>query len=113
MKKDEKKIEEIKRRLETEKKEIEEELKKFKETLDFGDESDHLEEESDESEEIGTYLSIKKLQSARLEAINRALEKLQNNTYGFCEQCGKRIEQEILDVDPESALCKNCKQKRE
>ncbi len=109
MKKDNANTEEIKRRLEAEKKEIEEELAKFKETLDFGDESDHLEEESDESEEMGTYLGVKKTQDARLGAINRALEKIQSGTYGSCERCGKPIEQEILDIDPESALCKSCK----
>lgn len=111
MKKNHEKAEEVKKKLEAEKKEIENELAKFKESLDFGDEKDHMEEESDESEEMGTYFSIKKLQDTRLEAINRALEKIRNGTYGLCEQCGKPIEQEILDIDPESALCKNCKHK--
>ncbi len=111
MKKNDIKTEETKKRLEAEKKEIGEELEKFKNSLDFGDENDHEEEESDESEEMGTYLSIKKLQDTRLEAINRALEKIKNGTYGSCEQCGKPIEEEVLNIDPESALCKGCKHK--
>lgn len=109
MKKNDAKTEEIKKKLEQSKQEIKEELEKFKESLDFGDETDHMEEESDESEEMGTYMGIKKLQDARLEAIDRALAKIENGTYGFCERCGKPIEKEILDIDPESALCKNCK----
>ncbi len=112
MKKNDAQTEEIRKKLEQSRKEIEEELEQFKASLDFGDETDHMEEESDESEEMGTFLSIKKLQDARLEAIDRALEKIKNGTYGFCERCGKPIEKEIVNIDPESALCKNCKHNR-
>ncbi len=108
MKKEYKEMEEKLRR---EKAEIEEELAKLKTTLDFGDETDHEEEESDESEEIGNYLGIKKSQDARLNQINHALEKIADGSYGVCEKCGKSIEQKILDIDPESLLCKACKQK--
>ena len=103
--------EKIAERLQKEKTEIEEELSNLKTTLDFGDETDHLEEESDESEEIGNYLGIKKLQDARLEQINRALGKIKDGSYGKCEKCGMAIEQKILDIDPESLLCKACKLK--
>ncbi len=92
-----------------EKEKIEKELIKLKETLDFGDDTDHYEEETDEAEEMGNYLGIKRTQDARLEQIKKALQKIKNGTYGKCDKCGGEIEQRILDVDPESLYCKNCK----
>lgn len=96
-------------RLLSEKIKIEKELEKLKEGLNFGDDVDNFEEETDEAEERGTYLGIKKTQDARLEQINRALQKIRNGKYGICEKCGGPIEKKILDIDPESLYCKNCK----
>jgi len=43
---------------------------------------------------------------------DKALDKIEGNTYGKCELCGKEIEAAILDVDPESLFCMNCKKKQ-
>ncbi len=102
-------LKEVEERLIFEKEKIEKELIKLKETLDFGDDTDHYEEETDEAEEMGNYLGIKRTQDARLEQIKKALQKIKNGTYGKCDKCGGEIEQRILDVDPESLYCKNCK----
>ncbi len=99
------------KRLIAEKEAIEKDMARFKETLDFGDDIDHGEEESDESEERGNYLSVKKSQDARLEQIEKALQKIKDGTYGICENCGKPIEAKILEVNPESLLCRACKLK--
>lgn len=88
---------------------IEKEIEKLKESLDFGDDVDHYEEETDEVEEMGNYLGVKKTQDARLKQIVKALAKIKNGTYGICEKCGKPIEKKILEIDPESLLCKSCK----
>ena len=105
-KEDLKKIEE---KLLSEKLEIEKDLKKLKEGLDFGSDVDNFDEESDEAEEMGNYLGIKKTQDARLSQIDKAIQKIKEGTYGTCGKCGKLIEMEILEIDPESFLCKNCK----
>lgn len=102
-------LKEIEEKLIFEKEKIEKDLVKLKETLDFGDDTDHFEEETDEAEEMGNYLGIKRTQDARLGQINKALQKIKNGTYGKCEKCGGEIEQKILDIDPESLYCKNCK----
>ncbi|MGC9603252.1 MAG: TraR/DksA C4-type zinc finger protein [Minisyncoccia bacterium] len=102
-------LKEIEGKLLSEKTKIEGEMAKLKEGLDFGDDVDNFEEETDEAEERGTYLGIKKTQDARLEQINKALEKIRRGRYGVCEKCGGPIERKILDVDPESLYCKNCK----
>ncbi|MCB0866332.1 MAG: TraR/DksA C4-type zinc finger protein [Solirubrobacterales bacterium] len=40
--------------------------------------------------------------------IIRALEKLDEGTYGVCDGCGERIPAGRLHAAPESALCVNC-----
>ncbi len=105
-KEDLKKIEE---KLLSEKTKIEGDLAGMKEKLDFGSDIDHSDEETDETEEFGNYLSIKRSQDDRLERINKALGKIKGGIYGICEKCGQPIELKILDIDPESLLCKNCK----
>ncbi len=109
MNKDE--LKEAEKRLLAEKAVIEKDMARFKETLDFGDDIDHGEEESDESEEMGNYLSVKKSQDARLEQIEKALGKIASGTYGVCENCGAKIDGELLKVNPESLLCRDCKLK--
>lgn len=40
-----------------------------------------------------------------LKAIDDALEKIGNGTYGICEVCGKEIEKERLEAVPWTTLC--------
>jgi DnaK suppressor protein len=40
-----------------------------------------------------------------LKAIDDALERIQNGTYGICEVCGKEIEEERLEAVPWTTLC--------
>ncbi|MFP5352019.1 MAG: TraR/DksA family transcriptional regulator [Actinomycetota bacterium] len=43
--------------------------------------------------------------------IQRALEKIDEGTYGKCESCGKEIPPERLEAVPAATLCVDCKQK--
>lgn len=43
-----------------------------------------------------------------LSEIQTALNKIAEGTYGICEQCGKEIAEERLEVRPYSRLCINC-----
>jgi RNA polymerase-binding transcription factor DksA len=42
---------------------------------------------------------------ARYDNILRALERVEHNTYGTCEVCGKTIETARLDADPAAMTC--------
>lgn len=48
-----------------------------------------------------------------LEAIEEALNRLENGSYGFCEVCGQPIEPRRLEIMPETPLCRNCMSQRE
>jgi len=97
------------KKLREEEKAITDQLAHIDDDLDFGDEIDHLEEETDESEERANRVGIKDSLEKRLERVTAALAKIGQGTYGICEQCKGDISTELLAVDPESLLCKNCK----
>ena len=77
--------------------------------VDFGADIDHGDEESDRSEQVGDQLAAARDLKDRLNEIDIALGKIESGGYGICEKCGKPIEHEILDIDPESRFCKACK----
>lgn len=42
-------------------------------------------------------------------AIDDALQKINNGTYGICDACGKEISLERLETVPSTTICRNCK----
>lgn len=50
---------------------------------------------------------------ALLAQIDRALERLDDHTYGLCESCGEPIGKMRLQAFPRATLCVACKQKQE
>ncbi len=45
---------------------------------------------------------------AELKAIEAALQRLEDGTYGTCVRCGEAISEERLEAVPHAALCRNC-----
>jgi RNA polymerase-binding protein DksA len=45
--------------------------------------------------------------------IDRALEKIDEGTYGSCERCGQQIPEERLAAVPYATLCLSCRQLEE
>ncbi|MEX1014450.1 MAG: TraR/DksA C4-type zinc finger protein [Candidatus Paceibacterota bacterium] len=102
---------EIEERLIEEKEKIEKNIEALKGNLDFGDDVDGGDEEINETEEMSNFLSIREKLETRIDDIENALDKIKAGEFGLCEACGKRIAIEVLKVDPESRLCKDCKKK--
>ena len=50
--------------------------------------------------------------SAMRTDVVRALEKLDEGTYGLCDRCGARIPEERLEARPWSVLCVRCASRR-
>lgn len=96
--------------LQEEKKKLENEIKGVG-NADLSSDTHDLEEIADEDEEAvineGVVVSLKD----SLKNINLALDKIGAGAYGVCEECGKEISLELLQADPESRLCQNCKLK--
>ncbi|MBU4319745.1 MAG: TraR/DksA C4-type zinc finger protein [Nitrospinae bacterium] len=60
-------------------------------------------------------ISLRQLSNHRevMVKIDAALEKLQEGTYGICEDCGGKINEERLKVLPFAIYCKDCQEKIE
>lgn len=65
--------------------------------------------ESDRS----TLLRIRDRESYLIRKIKKALERLEEGTFGICELCGKEISMERLRVRPVTLHCIKCKTKIE
>jgi len=72
-----------------------------------------FDEESGEGDTINVErerdLALSAQALAAVEEIDRALAKIDNGTYGICEQCGEHIPKERLRALPYAALCVRCK----
>lgn len=98
-------------KLRVEEKKILDEISHLKDNLDFGDDVDSLEEETNETEEFGNMLSIKSSLDDRLRHVREALDRIEKGKYGVCASCGGVIENAVLEAEPASELCKQCKAK--
>lgn len=66
---------------------------------------------TDLAEETG--LTLIDLRKDTLEKIEQALRKLEEDTYGICEDCGIEISEARLKALPFAIYCVECKQSRE
>jgi DnaK suppressor protein len=48
-----------------------------------------------------------------LEKIDKALERIQDGTFGICEQCDEEISVKRLEARPVTTLCIRCKEEQE
>jgi len=61
--------------------------------------------------EVQNFAALESLRDAALEelqAVNRALERIDHGTYGECAVCGKNIDPRRLTVMPHAAACVAC-----
>jgi DnaK suppressor protein len=48
-----------------------------------------------------------------LEKIQKALDKIDDGSFGVCEECGSAISNKRLEARPETTLCIRCKEDQE
>ncbi len=47
----------------------------------------------------------------QIRCINAALNRIENDDYGWCQDCGEEINQKRLEIDPAAAYCIRCADK--
>ena len=67
-----------------------------------------LERQADEVEEYTTRLPLEHNLETKLAAVNAAIAKIANGSYGKCDKCGKNIPLERLEIFPEARFCVEC-----
>lgn len=107
-------LDEVQAALVKEREELRKELKRFasdeghtKDTFradypNFGSDED---ENAAEVTEYENRLGVERNLEPSLQAVDRALAKIDNGTYGICEVCGKQIDQDRLKAMPSVATC--------
>ena len=60
-----------------------------------------------------TNYKILEIESAELDQVDYALERIESGTYGTCEECEKPINPERLRALPFASLCIACKRSQE
>ncbi len=77
--------------------------------LEFGDGfADAGAATAERTEVLGLVESLK----GQLSSVEKALLKIDNGSYGSCDNCGKPIPPERLEARPASVLCIDCKNQR-
>lgn len=75
----------------------------------FADPADRATVESDRA----FTLRIRDRERRLIKKIREALVRMDNGTYGICEECGEEIGVSRLKARPVTRLCINCKSKQE
>lgn len=68
---------------------------------DSNDLADRAEDFEERSSTLSTLV-------ARLNDINSSIRKIDAGTYGMCEKCGNKIEDDRLEANMAAQTCKNC-----
>jgi DnaK suppressor protein len=75
-------------------------------TQDIGDEAANIYNKQ-------VLLSLNENERQRLQEVDESLDRIQNGTYGICEECGEPIGLKRLEVRPVAKYCVPCKTKLE
>jgi DnaK suppressor protein len=78
-------------------------------TTNFPDPTDRATQESDRSFE----LRIRDRERKLLGKIREALDRIDEGTFGICEECGEEIGEGRLKARPVTTLCIDCKMEQE
>jgi len=110
-------IKKFKKRLEEKKEEVTKELLSFASKSNpstgnfdtvFPKYGEHLDENA---QEINTYedtLPVEYALEKDLDEIRKSLQRIEEGTYGVCENCGKQIDTKRLEAYPEAERCVSC-----
>lgn len=71
------------------------------------------EDSKEPSEGLDKELALEKNQEDMLNAINGALDRISDGSYGRCVGCGIEITRERLDAIPYTSYCVDCEKKQE
>mgnify|MGYP001422442690 CR=1 FL=1 len=83
--------------------------KEYKINSEIGDAIDS----SVEEQERELDLLLKDREQARLKGIENALQRMESDDFGYCEECGENISKKRLLVVPLTRMCINCQSTEE
>src|SRR5204862_774769 len=81
-------------------------------TLDTNDLPDEMDLASSEYLQSFTF-RLRGRERVFLDKIEKALRKIEDGSFGICEECGEEISIKRLEARPETTLCIRCKEDQE
>src|SRR5438552_142849 len=81
-------------------------------TLDSNDLPDEMDLASSEYLQSFTF-RLRGREKSFLDKITKALAKIDDGTFGVCEECGEEVSVKRLEARPETTLCIKCKEDQE
>lgn len=81
-------------------------------TLDANDLPDEMDLASSEYLQSFTF-RLRGREKVFLDKIEKALRKIEEGSFGICEDCGEEISVKRLEARPETTLCIRCKEDQE
>jgi len=75
--------------------------------------SNHMADDATDAFDQAVDVALKRKIETSLKEIKRALDKLDDGTYGICESCGGRIDRARLEALPQAKCCLDCQTRRE
>lgn len=81
-------------------------------TLDADDLPDEMDLASSEYLQAFTF-RLRGREKNLLDKIQKALDRIDNGTFGICEECDEQISMKRLEARPETTLCIRCKEEQE
>jgi DnaK suppressor protein len=81
-------------------------------TLDTNDLPDEMDLASSEYLQSFTF-RLRGREKSFLDKIERALQKIEEGSFGNCEECGEEVSVKRLEARPETTLCIRCKEDQE
>ena len=81
-------------------------------TLDSNDLPDEMDLASSEYLQSFTF-RLRGREKTFLDKISKALQTIEEGTFGTCEECGEEISVKRLEARPEATLCIRCKEDQE
>jgi len=77
-----------------------------------GDNSDTVDQANGELE-TNLFFQFHERESRAIKEISQALGRIEEGTFGICEDCGERISHRRLRANPSASLCLECQKMRE
>ena len=102
-------LEESKKKLTKELLLINEEIRRDERPPEPSRDVDDFDGETDEVDALSNQLAVVQDLKNRRADVELALKKIDTGTYGICENCKNEIKAKVLEIDPESRFCKECK----
>jgi len=73
----------------------------------------HMADDGTEAFEQAVGVAFQRKVKNSLERVDLALKKINNGTYGICEECGGRIDRARLEALPQALYCLDCQSQHE